>query len=581
MTLRPPDLNARESRERPAPDSESVNLCRLAELAAEFGAQEIADAARSAAERVSEGRYYVACVGQFKRGKSTLLNALMDRPVLATGVPPVTAVPTVIRFGKNPAARVRSQNGGWTKIPLNAVEEYVSSEKNPENRKGVAAVEIFVPLPLLATGMCLVDTPGIGSVFSGHTAATREFLPQIDAAIVVIGADPPISRDELELAEAVAREVTDLIFVLNKADRSSAQDREAAIGFAKGVLRARLGKPDVAIFETSALEHLEHRGSGRDWPRLLEALNGLVEASGHSLARQSSERALRSATRRLLAVLEEERAALERPLADSERRIAILRQAVQEAEQALADLGVLLNSVQQRLSAELAGRRSAFMREAFTGARREFDERLAAVPSRRNGIRYRRDVMHLAQEVAQSRLSPWLEKEAGHAEEAYRAAVRRFVELGNDYLRRFAESSALDSGNLSQTLELEQGLQSGARFRFNMIERVAAPASPLLFVADLAAGVVGLQGGIVRDAREFLVRLIEINSARVQSDVEERVAESRRSLEREIKTGLRSGIEIAEQALARARVASDAGAPSVAAALAKIANAEREVLSLR
>jgi len=580
MTRGQTKLNAGEPRERIAADAEGASLGRVAELAEEFGAREIADAALSAAERVMEGRYYVACVGQFKRGKSTLLNALMDRPVLATGVPPVTAVPTVIRYGKNPAARVRSQNGEWAKIPLNAVEEYVSGEKNPENRKGVTGVEIFVPLPLLAAGMCLVDTPGVGSVFSGNTAATREFLPQIDAAIVVIGADPPISHDELELAEAVAREASELIFVLNKADRSSAAERAAAIGFAKGVLRERLQKSDVVIFETSALEHLEHRGTGRDWPRLLEALNRMVETSGRLLVREAGERALRNATRRLLAVLEEERGALERPLAESERRVAVLREAVKEAEQTLDDLGVLLNSVQQRLSAELGRRRDDFMRKAMGGARKEFEERLATVLARRNGIRYRRDVMHLAQGVVERRLTPWLEEEARHAEGAYGAAVRRFIELSNEYVRRFEESSALELGRFAQTLELEPGLRSEARFRFNMIETVAAPASPLVFVADLVAGMAGLRGGIVRDAREFLARLIEVNSARVQSDVEERVAESRRKLEREIKTRLRGAIEMAEQALARARVANEAGAPSVAAALARIAEAEREVLAL-
>jgi len=580
MTRGQTKLNAGEPRERIAADAEGASLGRVAELAEEFGAREIADAALSAAERVMEGRYYVACVGQFKRGKSTLLNALMDRPVLATGVPPVTAVPTVIRYGKNPAARVRSQNGEWAKIPLNAVEEYVSGEKNPENRKGVTGVEIFVPLPLLAAGMCLVDTPGVGSVFSGNTAATREFLPQIDAAIVVIGADPPISHDELELAEAVAREASELIFVLNKADRSSAAERAAAIGFAKGVLRERLQKSDVVIFETSALEHLEHRGTGRDWPRLLEALNRMVETSGRLLVREAGERALRNATRRLLAVLEEERGALERPLAESERRVAVLREAVKEAEQTLDDLGVLLNSVQQRLSAELGRRRDDFMRKAMGGARKEFEERLATVLARRNGIRYRRDVMHLAQGVVERRLTPWLEEEARHAEGAYGAAVRRFIELSNEYVRRFEESSALELGRFAQTLELEPGLRSEARFRFNMIETVAAPASPLVFVADLVAGMAGLRGGIVRDAREFLARLIEVNSARVQSDVEERVAESRRKLEREIKTRLRGAIEMGEQALARARIANEAGGPSVAAALARIAEAEREVLAL-
>ena len=52
-------------------------LLRLAELAEEFEAEQVAADARSVAERVSEGRFYVACIGQFKRGKSSVLNALI------------------------------------------------------------------------------------------------------------------------------------------------------------------------------------------------------------------------------------------------------------------------------------------------------------------------------------------------------------------------------------------------------------------------------------------------------------------------------------------------------------------------
>src|SRR5208282_1997303 len=74
-------------------------LYRLAELAAQFGAEHIASTARGLAERVSEGRFYAACVGQFKRGKSTLLNALIGHAVLPTAVVPVTSVPTIIRHG--------------------------------------------------------------------------------------------------------------------------------------------------------------------------------------------------------------------------------------------------------------------------------------------------------------------------------------------------------------------------------------------------------------------------------------------------------------------------------------------------
>ena len=74
-------------------------LLRLASLGEELGAPYIADDGRALAARVSEGRFYLACIGQFKRGKSTLINALIGEPVLPVGFIPVTAVPTVIRYG--------------------------------------------------------------------------------------------------------------------------------------------------------------------------------------------------------------------------------------------------------------------------------------------------------------------------------------------------------------------------------------------------------------------------------------------------------------------------------------------------
>jgi predicted GTPase len=229
------ELTSGVSEARSAPENShgESSLSRLAELAEEFDAKQVAADARSVAERVSEGRFYVACIGQFKRGKSSVLNALVGDNVLPTGVVPVTAVPTIVRYGRRPAARVRFEAGEWRDIPVDAVDEYVSEEKNPENAKHVAALEVFVPSRLLATGMCLVDTPGLGSVFTGNTAATQAFIPHIDAALIVIGADPPLAGEELLLVEAVARHVQDLIVALNKADRTTDAERAEAMAFAR------------------------------------------------------------------------------------------------------------------------------------------------------------------------------------------------------------------------------------------------------------------------------------------------------------------------------------------------------------
>src|SRR6202167_1879760 len=289
-------------------------LHRLAGLATEFGAQQIASTACSIAERISEGRFYVACVGQFKRGKSTLLNALIGHSVLPTAVIPVTAVPTIVRYGERLTARVRFQTGAWTDIAVSSVEEYVSEGKNPENAKGVSGVEIFVPSPLLDTGMCLVDTPGLGSVFAGNTAATQAFIPHIDAAIVVIGTDPPLSGDELQLVETISQDVRDLVFVLNKADRAEASERSAALEFSSRVLETRLQRPIDCIYEVSAEERLENRGPGRDWPLLIDVLEKLERESGSSLVRTAGERGLRRFGEELLTIISEEREALRRPI---------------------------------------------------------------------------------------------------------------------------------------------------------------------------------------------------------------------------------------------------------------------------
>jgi Dynamin family len=96
----------------------AARLFHLAQLAEELGSSRIADEARDIANRISEGRFYVACIGQFKRGKSTLINALIGDPVLPVGFTPVTAVPTVIRFGDQRRARIQVGSGSWQDVSV-------------------------------------------------------------------------------------------------------------------------------------------------------------------------------------------------------------------------------------------------------------------------------------------------------------------------------------------------------------------------------------------------------------------------------------------------------------------------------
>jgi len=138
--------------------------------------------------------------------------------------------------------------------------------------------------------MCFVDTPGLGSVFTGNTATTQAFIPHIDAALVVVGADPPIAGEELALVESIGTQVQDLILVINKATapaiRSARQRSSSLARFWKSACIA-----DGEIFEVSAAERMEDQGPLRDWEKLLASLHDLVEDSGRNLVLAACDRA--------------------------------------------------------------------------------------------------------------------------------------------------------------------------------------------------------------------------------------------------------------------------------------------------
>ena len=554
-------------------------LLQLGRLAHELGTEPVAEEARELAARVSEGRFYVACVGQFKRGKSTLLNALVGHEVVPTGFVPVTAVPTVIRFGDELRARVRMRDGAWRDVAMSGLKEYVTEELNPENKKAVDGAEVFVPSPLLSSGMCFVDTPGLGSIFTGNTATTQAFIPHIDATLVVVGADPPIAGEELALVESIGAQVQDLILIINKADRTSDPERAAAVKFTREILEKRLHRPMGEVFEVSASERMENRGPLRDWEKLLASLHRLVEDSGRSLVRAACDRGLQRLSEQLLAIVNEDRDALQRPIEESERRIVLMKETINEAERSMRELNYLFMAEQHRISDLFGDRRKQFFRSAWSESETEFGDGLLSVRLG-FGPHYRRRVMHLAQEISRRKVMPWLKPEQEEGERQYRAVAIRFTEMGNSFLKKLADAGLTELTRMPHALDPEKGLRVRSRFTFENFIGTAEPASPLRWIADIFLPFVGGRKLIANEAREFLRHLLEVNSARVQNDILERIQDSRARLQAEIRKLLHEISRIAEQALDRARKVKEEGTPAVQSALERLNRLEREVAAL-
>lgn len=185
--------------------------------------------------------------------------------------------------------------------------------------------------------------------------------------------------------------------------------------------------------------------------------------------------------------------------------------------------------------------------------------------------------MRAAQEIAHRHVVPWLRPEQEEAEREYRRAALRFVGMGNDFLRKLAAAGIPELARMPHALDPEAGFRVRSSFTFMEFVELAQPASPLRWLADVLLPLVGARKLIQNHARDFLVRLLETNSTRVQSDILNRIQESRGRLEVEIRKLLHEVSRIAEEALVRARKVKEEGEPAVQAELARLDGLERQV----
>ena len=173
----------------------------------------------------------------------------LGAPVLPTAVVPLTSIPTFLHGGEQLAARVLFDNGKAeerfsgpdAEAMADFLARFVTESANPHNRLGVRVVEATYPAPVLEKGVALIDTPGIGSTFRHNTEATVNFLPQCDAALFVVSADPPITEVEVEFLKLAHRKLARLFFILNKVDYLDADERRAAVAFLQQVLCEQVG----------------------------------------------------------------------------------------------------------------------------------------------------------------------------------------------------------------------------------------------------------------------------------------------------------------------------------------------------
>lgn len=297
--------------------------------ASQLGRRDLAERLQTALERLSRPSTFTCVVGEFKQGKSSLVNALLGGVACPVDDDLATSTVTVVGYGETTKLTVHRRQDGRSieeEISPAQLDDFVTERGNPDNVKGVERVEITLRNGLLSRGVTLVDSPGMNSLGSGSASATLAFLPYADALLFVSDASQELTAPEVEFLKRAAEACPTVLFCLTKTDLYPEWRRIAEID-AGHLQRAGLDMPIIPLSSAVRFAALEREdrelNAESGFPELLRVLDTQVLRRAKSLA---AERALQDA-----------RSTIEQLLTASRAELEIMRDP-NKANAALADL---------------------------------------------------------------------------------------------------------------------------------------------------------------------------------------------------------------------------------------------------
>ena len=484
--------------------------------------------------KLADKRFYLVVLGQFKRGKSTFINGLLGTRLLPTAVVPLTSIVTVLRYGEQECVDVRFRNGERRCVARDELANYVTEKGNPGNEKNVAHVEISYPSSYLKDGVHIIDTPGVGSIFSDNTQVTYNFLPKVDAALFLLAVDPPMSQSELDFLKDVKQYVQKIFFIQNKIDYLDEEDRQESMLFSKRVIEEALGEGKVRIYPLSAKQALEAKLNG-DKGRLEQSfLPDFDQVLGDFLTREKGKVLLQSVLQNGFKLLSDEEFAVKleqktvtTPLQDLEEKIRLFEKQLEKIQDQKKDNDYLyegeikrmmdfLDRDLERLRKDKLPRLVEELR--LTGEAKRHLPTTDYVRVMENALR--EDVVHSFDE--------WIGRQEERLNEEYARISQRFSDRTNEIIESLLTASAQLFDLPIERVSGEETISSDTRFyyllgdqpRFFDIEGAVDFLSHGLLPKSIS------QGKILKDVLKKLPLRIDANCGRVRADFMYRIQQS-------------------------------------------------------
>lgn len=544
-----------------------------------------AEACAALSTRLSAGSFNLVVAGEFKRGKSSLINALLGAPVLPVAVVPLTSVVTLIGWGETPHATVRFFDAREQAIELDAIADYATEKGNPNNAKGVERVELAWPSDWLKGGIRLVDTPGIGSIHQHNTDVTYRYLPQADAVLFVASVDQPLGRAEADFLGDIRQYADKLFCLLNKADQVSPAELAEANDFATRAVRQALGA-EVPVIPVSArlmlaskLEGDAELGRASGLPLLEAELKRLLGEERRAVWIGSMARNLRRILSQTRLVIDLERAALTAPVEELDAKLAAFAARKQEVLQAMSDYAVLFDA---GIKALMKGKVEPDIELFCANFCRRLATDIAAQAAARRDLPLKElqaEIEAWAAGVVRQEWEGWRTAEDATVASDFTALCERFRHGIETIVNALSSYSA-------ELFQVPFQAVGGAGFHRAPVDFYykfwSEPGALYQLGASLLLLLPRAFGAplVVKRATRYAVELADTQAGRVRHNFDERLKKSAQDFRKEMRAGLEATVAGIENAVARGTELRNTGAESADARQAKLAAADAAIDAL-
>lgn len=519
-------------------------------------------------DKVRNNVFNLVVLGQFKRGKTSLINALLGAEILPTAVVPLTSVATILKYGEALRIKVFLNDGAVKEIKPENLPLYVTEKGNPKNERNVHEVVVTYPSTYLKDGVRLIDTPGVGSVYLHNTDVAYQYLPKSDAALFLLSVDQPVSQAELDFLKDV-REYSDRIFFLqNKADYVDAKDLNESMAFSREVIKEGIGS-DIKIFPLSAKLALDGKLSSSDelleksfLPEFEKILNTfLMEEKGKVLILSVSNTLLRVLSQAMLE-LDLEMKSLATPLEELKVKIDAFENKKKDVLSEKQDFDILLDGEVSRLVKNVLDEDLEKFKKELTSNLISGLESLYKNSKELSGKQLNDALEKFVINEVKNAYNNWRAKEDGKLASAFEAVCSRFIVKINgtvDDLLKFSSELFSIPFEVFKSEEL-WSMKSRFYYKFRdepvSLELITQSFTFILprFISDRI---------FLKNSKEFMLEMIDKQGGRIRFDFTERINKSKYDFRWKMLQRIETAIEGISSAINKGMTEKSKGEASV------------------